>query len=100
MGRSDFIADCKLYAVAADERGFEIHLAIGKPYQITESEWACATGQLPNDTSTAAAVAFYEHLPQKREYWQYFPKWFSRQEVERLMPSTSRTPPRLVRCPP
>jgi hypothetical protein len=43
-------------------------------------------GSLPNDTSTAAAVAFYEHLPQRREYWQYFPKWFTRQEFEQLLP--------------
>jgi hypothetical protein len=44
------------------------------------------SGSLPNDTSTAAAVAFYEHLPQKREYWQYFPQWFTRQEFEQLLP--------------
>ena len=43
-------------------------------------------GALPNDTSTAAAVAFYEHLPQRREYWQYFRQWFSRQQFEELMP--------------
>ena len=42
MGQSDFIADRKLYAIAADGRSFEIHLAIGYPYQITEDEWACA----------------------------------------------------------
>jgi hypothetical protein len=42
MGQSNFIAERKLYAIAADGRSFEIHLAIGKPYQITEHEWACA----------------------------------------------------------
>ena len=34
-------------------------------------------GVLPNETSSAAAVAFYEDLAEKRDYWQYFPKWFS-----------------------
>ena len=43
------------------------------------------SGSLPNDTSTAAAVAFYEHLPEKRTHWQYFPRWFSRREFEDLL---------------
>jgi hypothetical protein len=47
------------------------------------------SGSLPNDTSTAAAVAFYEHLPQKREYWRYFPQWFTRPQFERLLPAFS-----------
>jgi hypothetical protein len=44
------------------------------------------SGQLPNDTSTAAAVAFYEHLPQNRAYWPHFKKWFSPSEFQTLMP--------------
>jgi hypothetical protein len=51
MGESNFIAERKLYAIAADGRGFEIHLAIGTPYQITKLEWACSSrvaGLLPD----------------------------------------------------
>jgi hypothetical protein len=44
------------------------------------------SGRLPNDTSTAAAVAFYEHLPTKREYWPHFRAWLSPQEFEALIP--------------
>jgi hypothetical protein len=44
------------------------------------------SGPLPNDTSTAAAVAFYEHLPEDRTLWKYFPSWFSRREFESLLP--------------
>jgi hypothetical protein len=44
------------------------------------------SGSLPNDTSTAAAVAFYEHLPQKREYWQHFPRWFAGSRFNDLLP--------------
>lgn len=44
------------------------------------------SGTLPNDTSTAVAVAFYEHLPQRREYWQHFPKWFPRSKFQDLLP--------------
>jgi hypothetical protein len=42
-------------------------------------------GHLPNDTSTAAAVAFYEHLPENREYWPHFSQWFSPREFEDLL---------------
>jgi hypothetical protein len=50
--------------------------------------WCCSpqSGPLPNDTSTAVVVGFYEHLPQRREYWQYFPKWFSRSDFDSLVP--------------
>jgi hypothetical protein len=50
--------------------------------------WCCSpqSGPLPNDTSTAAALAFYEHLPQRRDYWPHFPKWFSKPEFEDLIP--------------
>jgi hypothetical protein len=44
------------------------------------------SGSLPNDTSTAAAVAFYEHLPQNREYWQHFPRWFPGSKFHDLLP--------------
>ncbi len=52
------------------------------------AEWCISeqSGRLPNNTSTAAALAFYEHLPQDRSYWQYFPRWFSRQQFESLLP--------------
>lgn len=45
-----------------------------------------AAGPLPNDTSTAVACAFYEHLPQRREHWPYFREWFTPGEFARLVP--------------
>ncbi len=52
------------------------------------AEWCISdqSGALPNDTSTAAAVAFYEHLPVRRPDWKYFPQWFSRAQFESLLP--------------
>jgi hypothetical protein len=52
------------------------------------AEWCISeqSGALPNDTSTAAALAFYEHLPERRSCWKYFPLWFSRAQFESLMP--------------
>ncbi len=52
------------------------------------ADWCLSenSGALPNDTSTAVAVAFYEHLPQKRSHWRYFSKWFSRQQFADLLP--------------
>ena len=44
------------------------------------------SGPLPNDTSTAAACAFYEHLPANRDYWPHFRKWFFPHEFARLLP--------------
>jgi hypothetical protein len=44
------------------------------------------SGKLPNDTSTAAALAFYEHLPVNRAYWPHFKKWFASSEFEALLP--------------
>ena len=44
------------------------------------------SGELPNDTSTAASVAFYEHLPVNRTYWRYFASWFSREKFSQLLP--------------
>ena len=43
MAQPNFIAERKLRAIGADGRRFEIRLAIGTPYQITENEWACAS---------------------------------------------------------
>jgi hypothetical protein len=37
-----FIAQRKLFALAADGSCFNIDLGIGKPYQISADEWACA----------------------------------------------------------
>jgi hypothetical protein len=45
-----------------------------------------ASGRLPNDTSTAVACAFYEHLPVRREYWPLFRTWFSHKEFAVLTP--------------
>jgi hypothetical protein len=55
---------------------------------LTLARWCLsdASGQLPNDTSTAAAVAFIEHLPQRREHWAKFRKWFTKDEFLRLRP--------------
>ncbi len=52
------------------------------------AEWCMSprSGRLPNNTSTAAACAFYEHLPQNRSYWQFFPNWFSHQQFDKLLP--------------
>ncbi len=44
------------------------------------------SGTLPNDTSSAAAVGFYVHLPERRVYWLHFPKWFSRSQFDDLHP--------------
>jgi hypothetical protein len=44
------------------------------------------SGSLPNDTSTAAACAFYEHLPANRAYWPHFRQWFFPHEFSRLLP--------------
>jgi hypothetical protein len=76
----------------------ELHLQFDKAMDAGDSSrvgrllrfaaWCASekSGSLPNDTSTAAAVAFYEHLPQKREYWQHFPKWFPASRFNDLLP--------------
>ena len=50
--------------------------------------WCCSdrSGALPNDTSTAAACAFYEHLPERKDFWPNFGAWFSAGEFARLLP--------------
>lgn len=35
------IAERTIYAIAADGREFEVHLAVGRPYPISKDEWAC-----------------------------------------------------------
>jgi hypothetical protein len=37
-----YVAERRLFAVAADGRTFAVHLAVGAPYCISESEWACS----------------------------------------------------------
>ena len=76
----------------------ELHLQFDKAMDIGDlscvdrllrfAAWCVSelSGALPNDTSTAAAVAFYEHLPQRREYWQYFAKWFPGSKFDDLLP--------------
>lgn len=45
-----------------------------------------AAGRLPSETSTAAACGFYEHLPERREYWPFFHSWFSNEQFTALIP--------------
>ena len=42
MEQQESIAERKLYAVAPDGRGFELMIGVGKPYQISDDEWACS----------------------------------------------------------
>lgn len=50
--------------------------------------WCCSdrSGRLPNDTSTAAACAFYEQLPTRKEFWPSFRTWFTPEQFSRLLP--------------
>lgn len=52
------------------------------------ADWCMSeeAGRLPSETSTAAACAFYEHLPQRREYWPFFRSWFSQKQFAQLIP--------------
>jgi hypothetical protein len=45
---------------------------------IRYAAWCCSpeSGPLPNDASTAAAVAFYEHLAAEKDLWPRFKSWF------------------------
>ena len=38
-----FIAERRIWAVSGNERAFEIRLAVGMPYRISEGDWACPT---------------------------------------------------------
>jgi len=53
---------------------------------INYARWCVSeeAGVLPNDTSTAACCAFYEHLPKTPENWRYFKIWFTPKEFESL----------------
>ena len=44
-------------------------------------------GPLPNETSTAAHLAFYEHLPTRRDFWPHMSKWFFPHEFAALLPT-------------
>lgn len=41
MEKTDHIAERVIYAVTKTGDGFEIHLAVGQPYQIHPGNWAC-----------------------------------------------------------
>ena len=55
---------------------------------LSYADWCISarSGRLPNDTSTAAVCAFYEHLPSKRDYWPLFREWFSPDQFRALLP--------------
>ena len=42
MEKQEFIAERTLYAIATDGKGFELKISVGRPYQISEDESACA----------------------------------------------------------
>ena len=42
MDKKESIAERRVYAVGSDGRGFDVHIGVGRPYQITEDEWACS----------------------------------------------------------
>jgi hypothetical protein len=42
MQHDRLIADRMVHALASDGRSFDISLGIGKPYQVSADEWACA----------------------------------------------------------
>ena len=48
--------------------------------------FSARSGVLPNNTSTAVACAFYEHLPCNKEFWPSFSAWFSVDEFTKLLP--------------
>jgi len=41
MVERELIAERIIYAIDLESRGFEIRLMIGKPYQVSPTEWAC-----------------------------------------------------------
>ena len=62
-------------AIAQDDAGFVKRV-------LDYAAWCSSeqSGALPNDTSTAAICAFYEHLPARRESWPMFRRWFTRDQ--------------------
>lgn len=71
---------------------FEDALAEGDQHMVSRilryADWCMSeeAGRLPSETSTAVACAFYEHLPQHREYWPLFRSWFSQKQFTDLLP--------------
>jgi len=47
--------------------------------------WCCSnkSGALPNHTSTAAIIGFYESIAPHKEYWSNFRSWFLPSEFEK-----------------
>jgi len=45
-----------------------------------------AAGRIPNDTSTAVACAFYEHLATRKDFWPNFAAWFRPAQFSALLP--------------
>jgi len=46
MVERELIAERTIYAIDKDSRGFEIRLMVGKPYQISPTEWACPVAMM------------------------------------------------------
>ena len=95
------LPECRAIINAADNpmaMWIELHLEFERAMEVANHDlvgrfmqfaaWCISeeSGKLPNDTSTAVACAFYEHLPETRKYWPNFPKWFSRSQFEMLLP--------------
>ena len=55
------------------------------------ASWCCSekSGKLPNDTSTAAYIGFYESLGGNKIFWPYFKEWFFPEEYKKLKPAFS-----------
>ena len=46
MVERELIAERTIYAIDKDSRGFEIQLMVGKPYQVSPTEWACPVAMM------------------------------------------------------
>jgi len=46
MVERELIAERIIYAIDKDSRGFEIQLMVGKPYQVSPTEWACPVAMM------------------------------------------------------
>ena len=64
MQHDRFIADRIVHALARDGRSFEICLGVGKPYQVSADEWACAVqvGGLHNQLSDMHGIDSWQAL--------------------------------------
>jgi hypothetical protein len=58
---------------------------LGRILELASWSVSDAAGRPPSEISTAVACAFYEHLPQRREYWPFFRSWFSQKEFTDLI---------------